>query len=413
LELKRLDVLFAWLMPFSDHLELTGASCIVPRPHLDRVHAALKGELERARGERPGIPDRELVGSLAWIVLVTLRDALRAFRLPELRTTDGEVRVISKAHYTVADEDAVRAELEALADLEADGNGFIWLARGGNAVLGPGPMVLGSLHVEGGELVLETLARERLERGRRMLEESLGERIRHRADSFQDFEVALREARERPSASGDEISAEVRREVGGRYLRDHYRRWLDTALPALEGKTPRDAVRTPAGRAKVEALLADIEHGALGLDGGDTIDFAAMRRELGLTSPDELDEELHYDATQPPDAERWLELDDQLKAHAVEAYHRALAVHPEMPDPHMHAMMHIIVENQLALGDPPEARATLERLLGTGLSRHAAVHAVGSVVAEALSKVLRDNAAFDRQANTRALERLRPEGWSF
>jgi len=84
-----------------------------------------------------------------------------------------------------------------------------------------------------------------------------------------------------------------------------------------------------------------------------------------------------------------------------------------MPNPHTHAMMHVIVENQLALGDPPETRATLERLLAAGLSRHAAVHAVGSVVAEALWKVLRDHATFDRPANARALERLRPEGWSF
>jgi len=41
---------------------------------------------------------------------------------------------------------------------------------------------------------------------------------------------------------------------------------------------------------------------------------------------------------------RWLALDDQVKAGAVEAHDRELAAHPAMPDPRLHAMMHVIVE---------------------------------------------------------------------
>jgi hypothetical protein len=36
--------------------------------------------------------------------------------------------------------------------------------------------------------------------------------------------------------------------------------WLDEKLPALDGKTPREAVRTPEGREKVEELLKDWEN---------------------------------------------------------------------------------------------------------------------------------------------------------
>ena len=37
-----------------------------------------------------------------------------------------------------------------------------------------------------------------------------------------------------------------------------YMRWLDIALPVLNGKTPRDACRTPAGRHQVTMLIRTI-----------------------------------------------------------------------------------------------------------------------------------------------------------
>jgi hypothetical protein len=44
------------------------------------------------------------------------------------------------------------------------------------------------------------------------------------------------------------------------------------------------------------------------------------------------------------------------------------------------SVAHVSVENQVALGDPPAVKETLTRLMGEGLDRHDAVHAVGSVV---------------------------------
>jgi hypothetical protein len=77
----------------------------------------------------------------------------------------------------------------------------------------------------------------------------------------------------------------------------------------------------------------------------------------------------------------------------------------------MHALMHVIVENQLAGGDPPEVRATLERLSRAGVARHDAIHALGSVVAEAIFNILKHKTAFDREATVRALHELQPEHW--
>jgi len=43
----------------------------------------------------------------------------------------------------------------------------------------------------------------------------------------------------------------------GKVLTDHWDGWIDQKLPALGGKTPRQAVKTPDGKESVEALLLD------------------------------------------------------------------------------------------------------------------------------------------------------------
>jgi len=76
----------------------------------------------------------------------------------------------------------------------------------------------------------------------------------------------------------------------------------------------------------------------------------------------------------------------------------------------LHAMMHVVGENQIAAGDPPEVSATLVRLVDAGLSRHEAVHAIASVVSEALFDVAKHGVEMDFNAVRRSLVRLRPDG---
>ena len=76
--------------------------------------------------------------------------------------------------------------------------------------------------------------------------------------------------------------------------------------------------------------------------------------------------------------------------------------------------MHVIVENQLALGERAVVD-TLARLQAEGLDRHDAVHAIGSVLAEHFYKLLKEGlpvkhadpnvAYFDR------LKQLTAAGW--
>lgn len=117
---------------------------------------------------------------------------------------------------------------------------------------------------------------------------------------------------------------------------------------------------------------------------------------------------MRYDPEVAPDAARWQELDEDEQIMLVEAHHRQAEV--ELANTTAHAIMHVIIENQVAKGDELPVRRAIERLMGEGLDRHEAVHAVASVLAAHLTDTLKAGAA-DNAAYNAAVERLTAESW--
>lgn len=117
-----------------------------------------------------------------------------------------------------------------------------------------------------------------------------------------------------------------------------------------------------------------------------------------------------YDPEQTPNAVEWLALDEQERIALAEAYHRKARV--KAPNIKMHAIIHAVVENQVAEGHEPVVRA-LYRLTSTGLSRHDALHAIGSVLAEHLFDLFNDASASKNPMASydAAMERLTADGW--
>lgn len=117
-----------------------------------------------------------------------------------------------------------------------------------------------------------------------------------------------------------------------------------------------------------------------------------------------------YDPDQTPNPEEWLALDEQLRIGLVEKYHRRARV--ELPNMTIHAAFHAIVENQLAENYEPTVRA-MARLTTEGLTRHEAVHAIASVVAEHIHDLF--NAKADAESSetvyAAAVERLTASAW--
>ena len=113
-----------------------------------------------------------------------------------------------------------------------------------------------------------------------------------------------------------------------------------------------------------------------------------------------------------PEPASWLELDERERIVLVETYHRVARI--KLPNVTAHAALHAIVENQIALNLDPVVRA-MHRLGKEGLTRHDAVHAIGSVVAEHLFDILKtnqnDDAAALQARYYAAVERLSAASW--
>ncbi|MBI3014766.1 MAG: hypothetical protein HYY65_06855 [Candidatus Tectomicrobia bacterium] len=92
-----------------------------------------------------------------------------------------------------------------------------------------------------------------------------------------------------------------------------------------------------------------------------------------------------YDPERGPDADDWLGVGEGERIELVESYHRRKRI--RLPNARLHAGMHVIVENQLALVETVVVD-TLARLQEEGLSRHDAVHAIASVLSEHLQHLL-------------------------
>lgn len=75
-------------------------------------------------------------------------------------------------------------------------------------------------------------------------------------------------------------------------------------------------------------------------------------------------------------------------------------------NPILHVTIHEVVENQLAEQRPPEVLRVFNTLLRRGLSRHEAVHQVGTVAAEMLFEVFKSQRPFNERAYVRKLRRL-------
>jgi hypothetical protein len=118
-----------------------------------------------------------------------------------------------------------------------------------------------------------------------------------------------------------------------------------------------------------------------------------------------------YDPLEAPDPKEWMALDEQERIDLVRDYHRRAGI--RLPNDTVHAVLHAVVENQVAIGDEIPVERTLRRLISEGLDRHEAIHAIGSVLAEHMHN-LSKGAVTDGDPNAKYMakvEGLTAETW--
>ncbi len=210
-------------------------------------------------------------------------DALRNPRRPVLQNTDGDPIEFHRLRFRIASAPEAFAALKELAFDETDDDllesaefdsegtlarvSFPWKVPGNPRHKEWTNTVHAELEISGSELIATVNSAARAARLRERVAALLPE-ARLESDEVEDIEEALARGREEaedpdpPDASDLLDHPEVRAQLDQMMMR-HYENWLEASIPALGGVTPIEAVKTPSGRDRVEALVSQIER-----DGG-------------------------------------------------------------------------------------------------------------------------------------------------
>jgi len=260
--------------------EVTGVALSVPRVQLDPFRKWLEAERRRSGISWPEYfkANWPVVRRGLWDIVEDWRESIR------LTNSDGDDFLWSKAVYRIVQRPALLSALKERAELNEDEEGkhYLWLSGSPGD---PDRIVEGHIRLEGEQLFFECNSKARLESGRELLAGVAGSAIKHVRDEFTSQQELKRRAAQQPRAQKSEIPTEVQSGMITEILEMHYSKWPDMALPALRGKTPREAVQTEPGKRKVIALLRDIENGEehKRRNGEPSYDVGRLRRELGLT----------------------------------------------------------------------------------------------------------------------------------
>ncbi|MEO0092227.1 MAG: SEC-C metal-binding domain-containing protein [candidate division WOR-3 bacterium] len=173
---------------------------------------------------------------------------------PILVTTDKEPFVFSKAIYTLTNKKSVIDKLTKAQELEkVEDNEFLWLNEKDT--------ILAKIEVKDNELILECNSKERFERAKKIINKYLANLITHQSDEYKDPYEMLKSMKDLPLEQPVRtMPKEVEQKLYSTFMQQHYEKWLTESIPALDGKTPLEAVKTEEGKAKVIELLKRIEH---------------------------------------------------------------------------------------------------------------------------------------------------------
>lgn len=122
---------------------------------------------------------------------------------------------------------------------------------------------------------------------------------------------------------------------------------------------------------------------------------------------------MRYDPNRQPDSEEWSDLDESERIDLVTDYHRGARI--AVPNLSIHASLHVIVENQILMGNETPVAATLGRLMAEGLDRHDAIHAIASVLSGVMFDAMKPqpngdlNAAYFREVAALTAARWRSQ----
>jgi len=227
--------------------------------------------------------------------------------LPKLHNTNGDVLQFFQLIYLLkcTPDEALEALFslsmekditQLLHDARFDDDGkliavnFPWLKAGNKKHPEWENTIFGQLFIEGNKLKVEVNSQERVDEIQRKLKKRLGKRAVFQNTVVESADFMLKKA----AANPDEEKMRLHDERQAEILKDpavleklkemsvaHWKAWIDTKIPALDGKTPIEAAKSNEGRELLDGLLLSFE----GQNEAQDIfrpDFVWLRKTLGL-----------------------------------------------------------------------------------------------------------------------------------
>lgn len=228
----------------------------------------------------------EAAGTLTRERVLLLDDVLRRYYLsvadqifnpplPTLSNTDGDPFSPTTLHYTlhcspedallalrslnlhVDDDDAIENRVDRRGQLRAFS--IEWTKAGNTVHKNWDNTILGHIEVDGSALTANVNSNRRATRLRKQLEKRLGSFAALQQIVTEPVEAMMEKARATRGITAAAEPEDVDPETTAAFLDQQWDEWLDSPIPALDNRTPREAVKTGEGRLRVEALLDEFE----------------------------------------------------------------------------------------------------------------------------------------------------------
>jgi len=279
-QLKLGDILFARVIKIDDIYMLAGSSPVAIPPRYKPIIIGLRNYLR----EGIEIIDDEILFEYDDEIRFTFLQIYHEIVTPpELCNSDGEPIVFHKLIYEIDDPEETFKALLPLCPAEdeetlrnfgiLDDSGriieieFPWLRKGHKLNPAMDNTILGTIKIKKDRMVVEVNSKQRADSIKAEIESRLGNRAKYRATEVTSQESLLKntESKDLPPTSGKNnlLNAPEIRGKLEQMISQPWEEWIDQPIPFLEGKTPREAVKSPEGKESVEALLLDAERTAV------------------------------------------------------------------------------------------------------------------------------------------------------
>ncbi len=288
LSVSRWLITFCRVYPAGPYHFGAGASFAFPPDWKEYIRAHLELELEKYEDGHLRAGWHEFLKAKAEVfghLAVELHRKME--QPPKLANYDGEPIVLCTCHYEIENPGEYLTALRNCKKLEEEESEdelcrFVWVKQKEHDRI-----LLGRVEVNGNKLKLECNSLKRKARWTKLLE-SLG-RLKYIGGEEKPGDQLVKEAwlkggQSKDTEESSKVLAPELREVMAQSQAEHYGHWPDSPLPALGGLTPKQAVKTPAGRQRVIDLIRGIEYSHRQSKSPYDIsyDWNKLRRNLGL-----------------------------------------------------------------------------------------------------------------------------------